>query len=1482
MPESFFHRYEKTLRKVFFWCAFGLSAVAAVFFLQSLIHNQTVSATERSFSDLFVILLSLLMLAGSFSMLAYVILLICYQDDSHRRVGTTVGLISALCGLKASLEGLDNNTASSFLLAVAMIASALTAICWGVELFYHQDITFRDSAFIIKNAFSDFSKLFQKKETEELIEDDVPLRPSTLYKEAEISLAQKDSLPKISSGPRTRRKPKIELAPAKSKVTEAKAGEPAKETKVKVKGKGVKEPQAVADTLEQPSEEPVIAEIPQESLPEDTPPIPEVQPPLSKHDYLKEAGGKIKELWTSLRSSRTQQAPPLMPIEEEEPVEEELPKEPELFKDAGPIELEPLDDIVTLSQLEEQKTQELIPGETQEVPVVSQNNIEWKEPDAPAPTFTKRVRGFFGSLFKAKEEPQIQAEEAPKPRSFIESIPTVLPPSEPEVTEIPIPEAEELPVAEELSADVVIDEKPSFEEQIKEEEEAARKIAAALEEEEKTEAVVADEQPEAAVVEEAAIEEIPVEEAAVETVEEEQPVLQEEAQKETQKEQLPPEEPVIEAEQIEETPKPEEAEPEAASTEVIKEATKAAGKAGFGARLKGFFKKMVSPMIPKDDEEEEAAAESESAKEEVPVEPEAAVVEAAMLGEEAPDIQEAAAIVIDAQAKISEPEQPVEQEVIEEEKPTAEAVPVEEQPQPEALEAEQVVASEEAQAESTEPVEASKEPKEPEALETIESAEVTEPLEVEPEDEAFIPSEPEVFTGELPVIVIEAPDEEPPAAEEAKAEPEAEIAQTQEEIPSEPAAEVSEVVKLTFSQRLKSLFSRKQPPAVGVELPAEPVIQAEAPVEEIPEAAETAAEAIETISESADAIPVLEEEPDVVAVEPLEEALKSLVSEIKKPIEPEVISPVSETLQPLQPEEPVLQEPETKEQADEKLAEIEEEILQAEEQEIRQEAKEPVPTELTGKSEVPEVVKTALQKRLTRLSKTSMGVPSTPLPEAPVIPETKAEEPVGTLPEAGIEPEAEQMQVDILPAQPQALDIIRDEAITVEEAGPEKKGLLAWLRGSKEKEKKQASPELVLPEQSITTGPVEIDQDAIDVEALNVQEIEGGLPPVLDDIFEEPVIKEEPSIYEQLKEKVPQPEPVKEEPKPIAEVIKPVQATEIPKEKPVKKSEGMFSWLTKTEPIKPLVLPQDSIPQEITEAPPIRRGRRKKVEEPVPEPVYEEEEALPKKQSGFSRFFANNWQTMLKITVVFALTVGIGISIYNYYQTNLKPIYVDIFEGMEVGFFGINGEGKAEIVSFPKKTHDEKYNSFLDETRFVLSIENGLSNGDVITITAYVNEKLQKQNRYVIDNLTMTVTVTGLSSLVYSPADITNYQDVVSLLDQSAYDLFEYTSMTKISYTPKLECYGNVSDIFVGDTTLHYTTILRYYDFYYSWEDLVNDIRHYNYGYVVGLTNILVDEYGKVNKSPSDVFHDKLGLKADYNNIKNAMEQRGFSCQVLN
>lgn len=202
-------------------------------------------------------------------------------------------------------------------------------------------------------------------------------------------------------------------------------------------------------------------------------------------------------------------------------------------------------------------------------------------------------------------------------------------------------------------------------------------------------------------------------------------------------------------------------------------------------------------------------------------------------------------------------------------------------------------------------------------------------------------------------------------------------------------------------------------------------------------------------------------------------------------------------------------------------------------------------------------------------------------------------------------------------------------------------------------------------------------------------------------------------------------------------------------------------------------------------------------------------------------------------------------SIYNKYFNKTK---VDVIDGIVLEFDGVSGDGNARInVENITKTNNAKINLFLDNVQYSLNKSTGLSNGDVVQLTAMPNIQLMEDNKYSVKVLVKEFTVDGLDEVLEDVSVATN----ANILDEMTYQEVRneentWSTSYTYEYNPMKSCYVATSSGNAANGT-QYGTYIKIYEVietyqYTSFFGTTPEPTITTYYYPIGFTNLVVKD----------------------------------------
>ncbi len=107
-----------------------------------------------------------------------------------------------------------------------------------------------------------------------------------------------------------------------------------------------------------------------------------------------------------------------------------------------------------------------------------------------------------------------------------------------------------------------------------------------------------------------------------------------------------------------------------------------------------------------------------------------------------------------------------------------------------------------------------------------------------------------------------------------------------------------------------------------------------------------------------------------------------------------------------------------------------------------------------------------------------------------------------------------------------------------------------------------------------------------------------------------------------------------------------------------------------------------------------------------------------------------------------------------------KEIPLDLTTGLEVQFNGENGSGTVSVTkNIEYDGLNETVKRFIDSVTYSINPESGLSNGDLITVTAHYDDELRKLGSVVVENPTKEIQVEDLLTISVSDDKETVYAE---------------------------------------------------------------------------------------------------------------------------
>ncbi|WP_029452266.1 hypothetical protein [Clostridium algidicarnis] len=176
--------------------------------------------------------------------------------------------------------------------------------------------------------------------------------------------------------------------------------------------------------------------------------------------------------------------------------------------------------------------------------------------------------------------------------------------------------------------------------------------------------------------------------------------------------------------------------------------------------------------------------------------------------------------------------------------------------------------------------------------------------------------------------------------------------------------------------------------------------------------------------------------------------------------------------------------------------------------------------------------------------------------------------------------------------------------------------------------------------------------------------------------------------------------------------------------------------------------------------------------------------------------FSNVGTSAMKINkkiVIPIVVFVISISGYFVYKNFIYKKDVDLLSNINLKYDGLSGKGSAVIEGTPKTTDDPEINKFLQTVHYKLSKDNGLKNGDIISITADFDLDLMKKYNIKVTEIKKDLTVDELNKLAVDISEIP--QNILDKIKNDRQKDIESSHYKIKNFTTKsVDTYYKVSD----------------------------------------------------------------------------------------
>lgn len=203
-----------------------------------------------------------------------------------------------------------------------------------------------------------------------------------------------------------------------------------------------------------------------------------------------------------------------------------------------------------------------------------------------------------------------------------------------------------------------------------------------------------------------------------------------------------------------------------------------------------------------------------------------------------------------------------------------------------------------------------------------------------------------------------------------------------------------------------------------------------------------------------------------------------------------------------------------------------------------------------------------------------------------------------------------------------------------------------------------------------------------------------------------------------------------------------------------------------------------------------------------------------------------------KATYFISLTLMITILIGIAYGAFLRKIEVDCMSGAQYEYSGESGKATLSIYNSSQNIN-QRTETFMESIRYEVEPNEGLSNGDIVHVTAVYDESIAEQYNFQPINVEVDIEVSGLPDQYKSvqeiePEYLNNvYEESEQYVTNHATEIFDY-KIQRVDAHPELEeqetVYraflksnrSGISDRILSIQKLTYSSRGNTYTFYYS------------------------------------------------------------------
>ena len=182
---------------------------------------------------------------------------------------------------------------------------------------------------------------------------------------------------------------------------------------------------------------------------------------------------------------------------------------------------------------------------------------------------------------------------------------------------------------------------------------------------------------------------------------------------------------------------------------------------------------------------------------------------------------------------------------------------------------------------------------------------------------------------------------------------------------------------------------------------------------------------------------------------------------------------------------------------------------------------------------------------------------------------------------------------------------------------------------------------------------------------------------------------------------------------------------------------------------------------------------------------------------------------------------------------------VDVFDHIEVRYYGVDGRGTVSIQELRDVLSEVKILEFLDTVKYSADKNSKLSDGDTIILSAEYDKELMKKNKIKVKAFQKEYTVKGLDIIPKTVSEIEGYEDIQTELRNRAKVLCEedyknnsysYRDITSYKLSEETFFYGDseedgAHDAYNRERTYYYGTLAVVYKVTYSYRLIFSETR---------------------------------------------------------